>query len=759
MDVLPSPPAPVLGAPPAPKGAPKAAPPAGATGAPPRPPVEGRPPPPRPALPGTPAREPGVSVFVARSRADLEPYVADWEELVSLAVEPNVFYEPWMLLPAMEAFGRDVRFEVVLVFGFDEHPRVNRRVLCGLFPLERLARRGRLPLRHRAFWKHDYAFLCAPLLRRGRAAATLDAFLDALEADRTGGSLLRAELFPGDGPVHAEVLDALNRRGAVAAAPYRATRAFLRRADAADAYLERALEGKRRKEYRRQERRLAETARLAFDELDAAAPRETLAAWLDEFLRLEASGWKGREGTAFASKDADRRWLETVAAEAHRRGRLTFLALRLDGKAVAMKVNFLAGDGAFTFKIAFDEAYARFSPGVLLELENVRRAHARPGLAWMDSCAVPDHFMANRLWTERRAVEDLVVATGGRLAALLVAAIPFAKALRRLGRRGSARRGAPAEGGSRMPAMTSSTGAAAPRTPSGTEAALLEIDPQAFRAGFDRTPFRIRHRLADHPLFTLPRLVELGQRLPEHSVEYNAGEVPVSLDPAKTPRTGLSVVETIRRIEDCRSWMVLKHVEQDPEYRALLDACLEEIRAHAEPIDPGMCEREGYVFVTSPGSVTPMHLDLEHNFLLQVRGWKTIHQYDRTDGTILPQEALERICDGAHRNLVHRPEFDERAWVNVLRPGDGLHFPISIPHWVKNGDEVSISFSITFKTPAALRRQSIHRVNARLRRRGLHPAMPGQHPVRDALKFLAFRTARGAARLVGKGPKPRPAGS
>ena len=89
---------------------------------------------------------------------------------------------------------------------------------------------------------------------------------------------------------------------------------------------------------------------------------------------------------------------------------------------------------------------------------------------------------------------------------------------------------------------------------------LLDIDAAEFRACFDRRPFLIGHHLCDHPLFTLPRLIELSRKLPEKQVEYNGGNIPISLDPAQTPRTSLSVDETIRRIEECCSWMVLKYV-------------------------------------------------------------------------------------------------------------------------------------------------------------------------------------------------------
>lgn len=289
-----------------------------------------------------------------------------------------------------------------------------------------------------------------------------------------------------------------------------------------------------------------------------------------------------------------------------------------------------------------------------------------------------------------------------------------------------------------------------------TAQALLDLDPVAFREHFGRAPFRIRHRLAGHPLFELPRLVRLGASHPAALVEYNAGDVSIGLDPAVTPRTGLSVEETIRRIETCRSWMVIKHVERDAEYGALLDRCLDEVGVLAEAVDPGMCEREGHVFVSSPGSVTPFHMDHEHNFLLQVRGKKSIRQWDPVDRSVLTEEDLERFYDGAHRNLPYRDEFEAKARTFELEPGDGLHFPINAPHWVKNGDAVSISFSVTFKTPRALRRGALLRVNGRLRGRGWRPSPPGEHPSRDAMKWFLYRAARGARRLVGRGGDDTP---
>jgi hypothetical protein len=279
----------------------------------------------------------------------------------------------------------------------------------------------------------------------------------------------------------------------------------------------------------------------------------------------------------------------------------------------------------------------------------------------------------------------------------------------------------------------------------------LRIDPDAFRAGFNARPFVIGHELSGHPLFSLTRLVELARSLPEHRVEYNAGDVPLTLDPQRTPRTGLSIEETIRRIEVCRSWMVLKNVEQDPEYRVLVEACLEEIGEVCEPLSPGMRLCEAFIFISSPGSITPYHMDPEHNFLLQIRGAKTVHMFDGADRTLLSERDLERFLSGGHRNLDFKDEYDAKAFVFELTPGKGLHFPVTFPHYVVNGSQVSVSFSVTFRSSASERRATVYKVNARLRRLGLAPTPVGRSPGLDAIKVHAFDAARWLAQRVKRG--------
>ncbi len=280
---------------------------------------------------------------------------------------------------------------------------------------------------------------------------------------------------------------------------------------------------------------------------------------------------------------------------------------------------------------------------------------------------------------------------------------------------------------------------------------LVALDPALCAAYFDRKPFLVRHALAGHRLFALERILALARALPEKFVEYNAGALPVSARATDTPRNGLSAEETVRRIAECGSWMVLKRVEQDPEYGALMDGCLDEIARAAPGTVPAMKRREGFLFLSSPGAVTPFHLDPEHNFLLQIRGSKTVSMWDRDDRFVLPDAELETFYSAfVHRSLPWRDEFQTTAWTAELAPGKGLHFPVAVPHWVKNGPEVSISFSITFRSDSSEARELVYRANARLRRLGLSPRPPGQSIILDSTKRAAMEAAQKLRALFGK---------
>lgn len=274
---------------------------------------------------------------------------------------------------------------------------------------------------------------------------------------------------------------------------------------------------------------------------------------------------------------------------------------------------------------------------------------------------------------------------------------------------------------------------------------LLELDSDLLRSNLNRKGFTVRHHLAAHELFTLPRLIQLSRILPEQDVEYNVGSLPINMDPSATPRNGLSIEETIQRIEECGSWMVMKFVERDPEYREIMDRCLDEVQAFIEPLGWRMRQREAFIFISSPASVTPYHFDPEYNFLLQIRGNKTVHVFPRS---VVTEEELEQRFSFLHRNLPFNEEVQKTASAFILQPGTGVHVPVAAPHWVKNGDNVSISFSITFRTSESEKEAALYRLNAQLRARGFRPTPVHRSPILDRFKFLIYHGIRFALKPV-----------
>jgi CelD/BcsL family acetyltransferase involved in cellulose biosynthesis len=357
--------------------------------------------------------------------AALGEHLAAWEDLAAAALEPNLFYEPWMMLPAVEAFARGQPLRFVLVYA---EAQGRPPLLCGLFPLERLSRYRGLPFNHVRLWKHIHCYLGTPLLRRSHARECLAGFLDWLAKGPYRAAAMEWGLIAGDGPFFQVLSGVLKDTKRLSYLAESFSRAVMRPLSDAATYLDQAFSKTSRKEFRRLERRLAEAGTLQYAMLERGADAER---WIRDFLELEARGWKGRRGSALDSSEPNRLFFTRAAAEAARRGRLMMMSLKVADRPVAMKCNFLAQDGSFAFKIAYDEEYARFSPGLLLELEHIRQFHSRPALRWMDGCAAPSHFMANRLWLDRRTLVTLVTATGRAPGNFVVSSMPFLRWLYR----------------------------------------------------------------------------------------------------------------------------------------------------------------------------------------------------------------------------------------------------------------------------------------------------------------------------------------
>lgn len=263
-----------------------------------------------------------------------------------------------------------------------------------------------------------------------------------------------------------------------------------------------------------------------------------------------------------------------------------------------------------------------------------------------------------------------------------------------------------------------------------------------FSANYPEMAHRLSHQLRDHPLLSIEALAVLGEGLRAASVEYNKGDLPIGIDPACVPANGLSIGDTIRQVENSGSWAVLKNIEHVAQYQALLIGILAELKPHIEVKTGQMLKPQAYIFVSSPDAVTPYHFDPEHNILLQLRGTKTMTQFPAGDARFAPDETHEGYHTGGHRNLMWHDSLAECGSVWPLKPGEAVYVPVMAPHFVRNGPEVSVSLSVTWRSDWSYAEADARAFNSLLRKAGATPKAPGRYPRQNRAKAKAWRIIR-----------------
>ncbi len=283
-----------------------------------------------------------------------------------------------------------------------------------------------------------------------------------------------------------------------------------------------------------------------------------------------------------------------------------------------------------------------------------------------------------------------------------------------------------------------------------SSARVLHLDREAFADKYDRADFAMRHYLAGHELFALPRLVDLARATAQTrpaDVYFDAGAVEIGQRWEDVPKLDFPVDDIVRRIETSGAWIILRRVDLHPEYGALLDRCIAEMVALGGPrLARRMKRREIILFITSPNRITTYHIDRECSFLLQVQGNKQISVFDRSDRDVLPEREIERFWAVDTNAALYKPHLQERATVYSLKPGDGVHIPINAPHWLQNGDNVSVSVNINFWAPER-ERANLYCANHYLRLAGLQPTAPFRSAPLDLAKQPLGAAAFGANRL------------
>ena len=348
----------------------------------------------------------------------LRRYVPAWENLAASALEPNVFYEPWMLLPAIEHIRDCEKIEVMLISGppgpDGEEP------LWGLFPLDVQRKCLHLPMRTLALWQHRYCYLTVPLVHKDHVGQVIDAFWRWFENNSLGCRVLDTNYLLGEGPFHTAWADSLIGRYVLVLNEH--PRGLQMRAPSFESYLANQLSKKRHHTLRRGLRHLEELGRVGYREVAFIAHVED---WIEQFLHLESAGWKGRDGGAIAIRKEDAAFFRDITYAGFAHGRARLLSLDLNGNPIAMKLVLTSEDGGHIFKIAYDERYSKYSPGVILELEDLERWHSGSKINWIDSCASARHPLYDLISNERRVIRRTLISNGSQRGDLFISALPL----------------------------------------------------------------------------------------------------------------------------------------------------------------------------------------------------------------------------------------------------------------------------------------------------------------------------------------------
>lgn len=359
--------------------------------------------------------------------ARLRALVPAWRRLALEAAEPNKLVEPEMALAAWRHLEGGRSVDWLFVWQGGEGAADDR--LIGVFALAQRPARPDLPFAVTEVWRHALGYLGTPLVHRHHVEEAVSVVLDWLAARRGGRRFLRLRQLGAEGPVFAAFRDRLTARGCPFAAFEVHARAVLKSGAEGEAYLRGSLGRKRLKEYRRLRKRLGDKGTIGFEILREA---EEIAAAAEEFLALEKNGWKGRRGTALAQDPGSLAYFrEAMAGLAAGKG-VRLVRLGVDARALAVAILLVAGDTGWLYKIAHDESFARYSPGVLLVVELTRKLLDEGEFRTVDSCADPGHPMIEHIWRESIGITDLiaVMRPGILPAAMVFTAVRAARASR-----------------------------------------------------------------------------------------------------------------------------------------------------------------------------------------------------------------------------------------------------------------------------------------------------------------------------------------
>ena len=277
------------------------------------------------------------------------------------------------------------------------------------------------------------------------------------------------------------------------------------------------------------------------------------------------------------------------------------------------------------------------------------------------------------------------------------------------------------------------------------DAIAARTDPR-FPAVFNRDSFVFDHDLHAHPLYDLDSLISLARRLGPHSAYWSTRPAEVADGWEHAQAREKSLEEAVAGIEHANSLVILKDIERDTLFGPVFGKVVADMAARVGPqLQADMVHGRATLLISSPRRVTGYHIDAEANFLLQLRGEKTVFVLDGSDRAVVPQQELEAFYSGDLNAARFKEDQQHNARAIDFRPGLGVHVPVEWPHWVKNGNSLSVSISINYDLRTNAQRARVFRANHRLRRLGMTPAAPGVSGWRDGGKIALVK---GLDRLI-----------
>jgi putative methyltransferase (TIGR04325 family) len=268
---------------------------------------------------------------------------------------------------------------------------------------------------------------------------------------------------------------------------------------------------------------------------------------------------------------------------------------------------------------------------------------------------------------------------------------------------------------------------------------ILVGETSHLSSSFPKEGFPLSHNLSNSTLFKNSELIQLTQQILDKGsktqIACRSGVAQPDSDIGEIP-IRKQVVTALDNIHESNTWIRLTRLNDiSPIYKEIGTLFANEVsEAIGYDLHEHIARTFVSLFISSPHSITPYHIDHTSNFLLQISGYKEVNLFSPYDRRVLTEKELEQFYIGSYGSAKYRQQNNLKAKVHPLTAGKGVHHPVNAPHWVKNGEQVSVSLSIGFCLNSSNRRAKVYQVNYYLRKAGLSPTPPEKSTIKDTLK-------------------------